>query len=836
MDITRINKKGGTKMAYIKNPTEKQKKEWAEQTYLQAAETKKIILTAVESYQENPETIAELLAFGSKFYKYSPNNNILVYHQNPKATYVQSYDAWKKMGASIKKGEKGIKVYTPVQATVLKIDGKLVPLEQASKDEKDQYRSGEVESITETHFKIGNVFDISQTNYPKEDYPKLYQMGYPSERHADIVKGLVEYARKSLNCSVTFENLNSIDLRGDFTPGTNAIRINELLEDTQKLSTLSHEVGHAILHHQRGKSTSQIEFEADAISIMLTEHFGIEMTETRKRHCAEHYQGYQKEVTSEGKVDVVQILHQVYQTYRRCIPDIQKEIEHYLPVPAVQAKKNALRPDERKLTKTEIYDEIKQRVSIIDYANRLGLTLQRKGRYYSLKEYDSVRIDPKRNCFWRNSGVGLSTQGSIIDFAMAFRHHGDLHNALLELTGMIETTVPIAREPVANRQAQISTPAVKRDLELPERAPNMKRVYAYLLKTRYLDQDVVQDFVDQKMLYQDKKGNCVFVAYDQEKTPTFACKRGTLTDKKFMGDVPGSDYTKDFYIANGSDQLIITESVIDAMSVMSILKGQGVPYQDYDYMALTGTGKYIPILNQLQASPKKEVLLALDNDQAGIVATQNIQKLLENHHVDSKVSLHIPQSKDWNQELVSVASKFKSMSLIPFLEDRKFSKDILPPDQVLQSSQLSEKMPKERSDTLQIKELHLEESLCMATIQYQGTESIEPIWNQGEEYFLMLGMQFDHTLEKHILTESQVEQLQSFRELLSEKGIDQTQGKVIQIDKDGRHLGEKAISEIISPQKNNDTAMYLKQVQRQELQRNKTTPGVAITIGAGLEI
>mgnify|MGYP000022466764 FL=1 len=74
----------------------------------------------------------------------------------------------------------------------------------------------------------------------------------------------------------------------------------------------------------------------------------------------------------------------------------------------------------------------------------------------------------------------------------------------------------------------------------------MRRVYAYLTKSRYIAPEIVQDFVDRKMLYQDVNGNCVFVAYDSEGKPNFASLRGTLSDVRFLGDLKGCDYKKGF--------------------------------------------------------------------------------------------------------------------------------------------------------------------------------------------------------------------------------------------------------------------------------------------------
>ncbi len=59
-------------------------------------------------------------------------------------------------------------------------------------------------------------------------------------------------------------------------------------------------------------------------------------------------------------------------------------------------------------------------------------------------------------------------------------------------------------------QEQISCPSEKSEFILPEKDSNMKRVFAYLLKTRFLDKDVVKSFVEQKILYQEKEhGNIV---------------------------------------------------------------------------------------------------------------------------------------------------------------------------------------------------------------------------------------------------------------------------------------------------------------------------------------
>lgn len=672
---------------------DEERKVWKKATEAQKGQMQDMLKNLTDTWQENPETIVEMLEFGSRIYQYSMRNNMLIYAQNPYATYVQSFKAWSEMGATVKKGEKGYKVYIPVNATVLKIDGHLVPLEQATKEQKLQYKAGEFESITKQYFKTGTVFDISQTTYPKENYPKLFDMGYESALHFAIVKGLTNYAKSSLQCPVDIVDLKSIALRGKYNPQNNRIQINEMLEDTEKLSTLSHELGHALLHKTLPieKTTVQIELEADALGIMLESRFGIALTEGRKRHFAENYNMYHKAYTEapEGQKpdNFGNIINHVFTTFRREIPVINEYIEKQLRKEEQTLIKQGINiienmkkyPEAQStagLEKEDIYDQIKQSVSILDYAGMHGIELQRVGRYYTIKEHDSVRIDPDKNCFWRNSGIGKTTTGSVIDFANVFVHDDDLHESLKELTGFVSGN-SVLYETASGRQRHQDqmTRWRKKPLaeNLPERAKNMHRVYAYLTQTRFIEPEVVQEFVNRKMLYQDVRGNCVFVAYDDTKKPVFASFRGTLSEKKFLGDVSGSNYREGFYINNNADRLIVTESVIDAMSVMSILHGQGIDYKQYDYLPLNSADKHETLLVHLAENPKEQVLLALDHDLAGVKNMQILkEKILDEFSgMDMRaeqVTFHVPEKKDWNEELLDTMKHLRPVTEIDFLK------------------------------------------------------------------------------------------------------------------------------------------------------------------------
>ena len=277
-------------------PAEKKEK-WKQQAIESQKLAHNMIHEIGKSYADRPEQLAEILEFGSKFYKYSISNMELIYAQNKGAMYVQSFEAWKEMDTSVLKGQKGIKIFVPVQSTVLILeDNSLLPLQDASAQQKEMYKKGLIESKKVLRYKIGNVFDISQTNFPVERYPELFSVGYASEQHAEIAEGLVAFC-KQIGVTVDYKDLNSISIRGYFAPDANRIVVNELLNDTQKLSTLSHELGHALEEHgTKDISSAQKEFEADSISILIQSHFGLELSDTRKSHLADHYRKFEAEI------------------------------------------------------------------------------------------------------------------------------------------------------------------------------------------------------------------------------------------------------------------------------------------------------------------------------------------------------------------------------------------------------------------------------------------------------------------------------------------------------------------------------------------------------------
>lgn len=289
--------------------------------------------------------------------------------------------------------------------------------------------------------------------------------------------------------------------------------------------------------------------------------------------------------------------------------------------------------------KTDL-EEIKK-ISITEYARQMGFTPVKIGSYYTLKEHDSVRIDPRKNIFFRNS---TGDRGTVIDFVMAFKGVS-CGEAIKLLCDEIEL-------PKVYKE-QNSVPQKKKELLLPAKARNMKNVFAYLVKTRCINQKIVKEMVDRDMLYQDERNNCVFVSRNENGKSVFATVRGTNTDKKWVGDVSGCDYSHSFFIDNCSRNLIVTESVIDAMSMMDIKEQKGENHQEYNYLSVSGLGKSREALGyHLGKTLYDIVFLAFDNDDKGREIAKEMKKHIESINQDISVSMLIPEAaKDWNEEL-----------------------------------------------------------------------------------------------------------------------------------------------------------------------------------------
>jgi len=300
-------------------------------------------------------------------------------------------------------------------------------------------------------------------------------------------------------------------------------------------------------------------------------------------------------------------------------------------------------------------------IPITDYAARIGFTVVRKGaRYCSLREHDSLMIDTQKNAYWHNSVFRRGMRGgagSVIDFAMEFSGYATVNEALRGLAVMYgiegEQTAKVQYKRPEAAQADARPKREVGNLDLPEKADKNNAVYRYLYHERKIEQSVIRYFFAKGMLYQDVRSNCVFVSN------RFGCIRST-GGKRFVIDVAGCDYDECFYFkpSQAADTIIVAESVIDIMSIMSVFVREKKKYTQYAYLALSGTNKLPSLFYHLDKDPGiTKVMLALDNDEAGSKALMAAEEELIERGMNGRFTVFsAPEGKDWNDYLKMTSS------------------------------------------------------------------------------------------------------------------------------------------------------------------------------------
>lgn len=199
----------------------------------------------------------------------------------------------------------------------------------------------------------------------------------------------------------------------------------------------------------------------------------------------------------------------------------------------------------------------------------------------------------------------------------------------------------------------------KKPFELPPQNKDMCRTFAYLLKHRGLDSDVVSYFAKEKLIYEgrEKSGdgkneyhNAIFVGLDENGVARHAHKHGIYSEgKSYKGNIDSSNPCYSFNLKGTSDRLYVFEAPIDLLSFISIYKN--TDWQQHSYVALCGLSEQA-MTKQLEVNSNlTKVILCLDNDDAGRKASDKFEKLLCERGIS--VSRLVPKLKDFNEDLQS---------------------------------------------------------------------------------------------------------------------------------------------------------------------------------------
>ncbi|MCG9969601.1 DUF3991 and toprim domain-containing protein [Pelotomaculum terephthalicicum JT] len=276
-----------------------------------------------------------------------------------------------------------------------------------------------------------------------------------------------------------------------------------------------------------------------------------------------------------------------------------------------------------------------RRADLLEYLRSRGYELKKEGKNWRAPGYGGLVI--RGNRFYHFSGeIG----GNALDFCIKFLRL-PFWQAVLELNGSpaaaIERPVPRAEK------------KLKKVLEMPARFRNEHRVIAYLTKTRCLPAGMVVDLIRIGLLYQDDKGNCVFVCRDEAGRARGAILAGTVSNVRWKGVAPGSDTGYGWWWpadCDNADTVIPVESPIDAVSFVVLYPEM----RESHILALGGlhTEALEGFLKRVKIG---RVVLALDSDIWGRKAALEWGGLLSARGYEVREEVVPEDAKDWNNLL-----------------------------------------------------------------------------------------------------------------------------------------------------------------------------------------
>lgn len=159
-------------------------------------------------------------------------------------------------------------------------------------------------------------------------------------------------------------------------------------------------------------------------------------------------------------------------------------------------------------------------------------------------------------------------------------------------------------------------------------------MFAYLHRSRGIAAEIVNHCIKNDLLYEDAKHhNAVFVGKDENNNARYAFLRGT------------------------GKTLFVCEAAIDALSVATLRKFDGLDWKKDNYLALGGVtaseSKLLAALERtLNTFSFKRVVLCFDNDAAGQTAARRIFTMLRQQFSENlEVRTCVPEVKDFNDQL-----------------------------------------------------------------------------------------------------------------------------------------------------------------------------------------
>lgn len=289
---------------------------------------------------------------------------------------------------------------------------------------------------------------------------------------------------------------------------------------------------------------------------------------------------------------------------------------------------------------SEINDELIQRArnaDLADYFQHGGYECELRKNELHVKGYGGLFVNTQTNKWYCFSQTGENRGG------------GNPINCLTDVLGIdFKTAVEqlSGGKLIYEKKQDYSFSERKKELELPEKSPDMKKVFAYLCKTRMLNPESVTALAKAGLLYQDKRGNAVFLHKDDSGKIVGAEIQGTNSYQRFKGVAAGTSESVFALKIGEPKKCYVFESAIDLLSFKQLAK----PEKIQNSVLISMAGLKPNTLKKFTESGMK-MYACVDNDEAGIKFTHAnglapCQKILEENGV-----------KDYNDLLKKLSVK-----------------------------------------------------------------------------------------------------------------------------------------------------------------------------------
>ena len=305
-------------------------------------------------------------------------------------------------------------------------------------------------------------------------------------------------------------------------------------------------------------------------------------------------------------------------------------------------------------------------VNLEEFLRMRGEKLERAGvehkliYYDSSGKHDSITIRGSKWFDHKNQ-----TGGGAIKFMQEF-YGMDFQTAVQELLGQRVT-------PLSHSPPKAIAKEEKKEFRLPQANTNMHRVYAYLIKQRFIAPEVITHFAKQHTLYEDKEHhNAVFVGLKEDGEPKQAHKRSTNSvGGTFHITCGGSDTRYSFSHFGKSEKLFVFEAPIDMMSFLTLYPQE---WQKNSYIAMNGVYENAVLTALKNHSNLSEVILCVDNDEGGIEAVDRLRDILRENGYEN-VRRFAPKFKDWNEDL-KAKNGAKFLPAVPHKRKEEYLKEV----------------------------------------------------------------------------------------------------------------------------------------------------------------